>query len=113
MGGRLKKPSTPEPAPDIEESGSPEATMATATTMMMAVIKRSNIIFPSWSSQTLDRSSRQAMLVLCFGRNYKLHAAVAGGLVMGAPEPRNPPAIGAQWVLIFINGLLLRRRQRL
>ena len=27
--------------------------MATATTIMMAVIKRSNIIFPSWSSQTL------------------------------------------------------------
>src|SRR2546427_10777550 len=53
MGGRLKKPNAPEPAPDIEESGSPEATMATATTIMMAVIKRSNIIFPSWSSQTL------------------------------------------------------------
>jgi hypothetical protein len=79
----LKKPNAPEPASDIEESGSPEATMA--TTMMMAVIKRSNIIFPSWSSQALDRSSRQAMLVLCFGRNYKLHA-------------------GAQWVLIFITG---------
>jgi hypothetical protein len=46
MSGRLKKPSTPEPAPEIKESGSPEATMATATTIMMAVIKRSNIIFP-------------------------------------------------------------------
>jgi len=40
------KPNAPEPAPDIEESGSPEATMATATTIMMAVITRSNIIFP-------------------------------------------------------------------
>jgi hypothetical protein len=35
-----------EPAPDIEESGNPEAAMATATAIMMAVIKRSNIIFP-------------------------------------------------------------------
>src|SRR5262249_38698861 len=42
----LKKPSASEPALEIEESGSPEATMATATTIMMAVIKRSNIIFP-------------------------------------------------------------------
>jgi hypothetical protein len=46
MSGRLKKPSASEPALEIEESGSPEATMATATTIMMAVIKRSNIIFP-------------------------------------------------------------------
>jgi hypothetical protein len=34
-----------EPAPDIEESGNPEAAMATATAIMMAVIKRPNIIF--------------------------------------------------------------------
>src|SRR5262249_58930443 len=46
MSGRLKKPSASEPALEIEESGSPEATMATATTITMAVIKRSNIIFP-------------------------------------------------------------------
>jgi hypothetical protein len=47
LAARLEKQhNAPEPAPDIEESGSPEATMATATTMMMAVITRSNIIFP-------------------------------------------------------------------
>jgi hypothetical protein len=54
MSARLKKPSTPEPAPEIEESGSPEATMATATTIMMAVIKRSNIIFPLGRATAAD-----------------------------------------------------------
>ncbi len=54
MSGRLKKPSAPEPAPEIEESGSPEATMATATTIMMAVIKRSNIIFPLGRATAAD-----------------------------------------------------------
>jgi len=54
MTARLKKPSTPEPAPEIEYSGSPEATMATATTIMMAVIKRSNIIFPLGRATAAD-----------------------------------------------------------
>jgi hypothetical protein len=30
------------------------------------------------------RSSRQAMLVLCFGRNHKLHAAIPFAVVGGA-----------------------------
>jgi hypothetical protein len=54
MSGRLKKPSASEPALEIEESGSPEATMATATTIMMAVIKRSNIIFPLGRATAAD-----------------------------------------------------------
>jgi hypothetical protein len=54
MSGRLKKPSASEPALEIEESGSPEATMATATTIMMAVIKRSNIVFPLGRATAAD-----------------------------------------------------------
>jgi pyruvate/2-oxoglutarate dehydrogenase complex dihydrolipoamide acyltransferase (E2) component len=37
---RLNQPSAPEPAPAIEASGSPEATMAMATRIMKAVLRR-------------------------------------------------------------------------
>ncbi len=45
MSGRLKKPMAPEPAPEIEESGSPDAAMEEARRTMMIVIKRSIILF--------------------------------------------------------------------
>jgi hypothetical protein len=56
--------------------------MATATTIMMAMIKRSNIFF-LLGHRRRYRSSRQAMLVLCFGRSHKLHAAIPFAVVGG------------------------------